>query len=235
MRRIEPFEQALLDYISGDKEAKFEIYYEEMGTVLVPVEAYLNDKYFPPMEQIALEECEGRILDAGAGTGRHSIWLQNRGLQVTAIDTCRTGVGVMKLRGLSDARCVDFFTIDGEIFDTIIMLNRGIGMCKKLEAFPGLLDQCRHLLSHSGRLIVDSVATPFPDSVKDDKGFSEPMMQINYKGIEGPRFQWLYLSYHTLERIAKNSGWNCEKIETSGIGFLCVLTIDKPYELTLNQ
>lgn len=227
MRGIEPFEQALLDYISGDEEAKFEIIYEGAGTVVIPVEAYFHDKHFSSIEQIALENCGGRVLDAGAGTGRHSIWLQNRGHRVTAIDIFRAGVGVMKLRGLSDARCVDFFTLNGEIFDTIIMLTRGLGMCKKLKFLPRLFDQCRHLLSSSGKLIVDSIATPFPNTVEDDKGFSEHTMQISYKGLRGPWFQWLYISYRTLELFAKNAGWQCEMIEAAqDRGYLCKLTME---------
>lgn len=224
MKNIEPFEQAILDYICGDESAAFDIHYEGYGSVNVPVEKYINNSNFPLVENTALQLCKGKVLDAGAGIGRHSIWLQQNGLSVTSIDTCKVAVGIMKLRGLTDVRMCNYFDLKDELFDTIIMLNRGIGMCNKLSHLPNLLEKSREILSESGKLLVDSTSMPIPQCKNHKFDYFEPFMRIDYDGIEGHRFQWLYIDSKSLKKIAEKYGWNFEILEEEKGQYLCMLT-----------
>ena len=40
----------------------------------------------PKLEKKALQLCKGKVLDVGCGAGSHSLYLQKKGFQVTAID-----------------------------------------------------------------------------------------------------------------------------------------------------
>lgn len=54
----------------------------------------------PKIERKALDLAKERILDVGAGAGCHSLVLQERGLDVTAIDISPLSVETMKERGV---------------------------------------------------------------------------------------------------------------------------------------
>lgn len=49
----------------------------------------------PPLEQKALDMASGLVLDIGAGAGCHALALQNRGLEVKAIDISPLSCEVM--------------------------------------------------------------------------------------------------------------------------------------------
>ena len=57
----------------------------------------------------------GKVLDVGAGVGSHALVLQQRGLDVTAMDISASAVTIMKQRGLKMAdrpkrrHMLDFF------------------------------------------------------------------------------------------------------------------------------
>ena len=89
----------------------------------------------------ALSLCRGRVLDLGAGAGRHALELQGRGHEVTAIDVSREAVEVMRERGVRDARCGDLDAVDGERFDTILLLMHGIGLVGTLTGWRTFSDR----------------------------------------------------------------------------------------------
>src|SRR5437588_1543215 len=57
-------------------------------------------KQWSPLERQAIKAAKGRILDIGCGAGRHSLYLQQKGFDVTGIDISPGAVKVCKLRGL---------------------------------------------------------------------------------------------------------------------------------------
>ena len=67
---------------------------------MTPVAAYYRPDHepLPRLEQEALAACRGRVLDAGAGGGRHSLELQRAGVEVHAVDCNREPVAVMRER-----------------------------------------------------------------------------------------------------------------------------------------
>ena len=56
-------------------------------------DGYGGDVYFSeyrdwlPIEKKAIKYAHGRVLDVGCGAGRHALYLQKKGLEVTGIDT----------------------------------------------------------------------------------------------------------------------------------------------------
>src|SRR5690349_16406171 len=51
------------------------------------------------LEQQAINKARGRVLDIGCGAGRHSLYLQSKGFDVTGIDNSPGAIKVCKLRG----------------------------------------------------------------------------------------------------------------------------------------
>ena len=76
-------------------------------------------KNMPEIEKKALDMAKGKTLDVGAGSGCHSLVLQEKGIDVTAIDISPLSVETMKDRGVKKIMEQDFFTLKGQ-FDTIL-------------------------------------------------------------------------------------------------------------------
>jgi 2-polyprenyl-3-methyl-5-hydroxy-6-metoxy-1,4-benzoquinol methylase len=86
-----------------------------------------------------LELCRGRVLDVGAGTGVHTLYLQDRGFDVCAIDVLPDAVEIMRRRGTRDARLADIRDFEADPFDTILMMMNGTGILATLEGLDSFL------------------------------------------------------------------------------------------------
>jgi SAM-dependent methyltransferase len=99
----------------------------------------------PEIERKALDMATGKTLDVGAGSGCHSLVLQEKGIDVTAIDISPLSVETMKERGIKKVMEQDFFTMQGK-YDTILMLMNGIGIVGTLERLPKFFRQLDNIL-----------------------------------------------------------------------------------------
>jgi hypothetical protein len=76
---LKSFGRALLDYHNGNIEAKMLIIRDDGEITELATELFFKDpESFSEINKIALSLCRGRVLDVGAGTGRHSVVLQAR-------------------------------------------------------------------------------------------------------------------------------------------------------------
>ena len=87
-------------------------------------------KDWPIDEKQGIKFAKGRVLDIGCGAGRHSLYLKNKCLDVTAIDSSPLAIKICKLRGLKAKvlPIVKIGTFKTNSFDTIIMLGNNFGL-----------------------------------------------------------------------------------------------------------
>ena len=202
----------------------------------IPVKDLFRDYAdMPELEQLALNEASGRILDVGAGSGCHSLALQEMGMSSVAIDISGLSVEVMNERGI-DARCVDFYDEDfKEKFDTILLLMNGTGIVGNLDNMPQFFSRLRSLLNPGGRVLIDSSDLKY--LYEDEDGVLEIDLaddyyglvdyQMAYKDIEGESFEWLYVDYGTLSYYAEEYGFKAELLaEGEHYDYLASLVID---------
>jgi len=213
--KLNSFEQAFTDYLNGDKKAEV-IVHNSKGDDEHMLVHYFFRSYdeMPELEQIALENCTGKVLDIGAGSGSHTLYLQEKGLDVTALDIRPGFCEVMKKRGVKKVVLSDIFNYKGEKFDTLMMMMNGIGFSKNFAGLTKFFEQTKILLKPGGQLLLDSSDLLYlyeedDGSFKIDLNneyYGEVEYQIEYKGILEEPFKWLFVDYGNLFHYAEQAG-----------------------------
>lgn len=214
----DPMGRAIADYHATGKAAKLRVFSPMFDEDEIPVATLFRSMDdMPALEKEALMAARGSILDVGAGAGCHTLALQAMNKQVTAIDISPLSVAIMRERGVLDVREQDFFALDGQ-FDTILMLMNGIGIVGTLARFPEFFMQVDRLLAPGGQLLCDSSDICY--IFEDEDGFidltgiegyyGELTYQMQYKGVKGEPFTWLFVDYETLSEQAQHHGFEAE-------------------------
>ncbi len=213
--------KALQDYYSGNKKAELIVHSDITGDDVIPVKHFFRGfSQLPHIEKVALDICQGRVLDVGAGAGAHARILQKKGFDVLPIDLSPGAVGVMKSLGLSNARQSDFFEMAPEKFDTILMLMNGIGICGTLDRLDIFLEKAKHMLKPGGQILMDSSDIIYMFEEEDgtiaidlNRGYyGEVIYRFSYGERTGAPFPWLFLDFDLLESYAAKHGFDCEKL-----------------------
>ncbi|MCF8368677.1 MAG: methyltransferase domain-containing protein [Bacteroidales bacterium] len=230
---IDPFEQAFFDFLEGDQKAKITVHNNKGDDEIMPV-SYFFRKYskMPELEKIALKKCEGKILDIGAGSGCHSLYLQAKGMEVTALDIKPGFVEVMKKRGIKKTVLSDIRKFKAERFDTLLMLMNGIGFTKNFQGLQDFFTHSKTLLNPGGQIVLDSSDLLYLYEEEDgsyainlaESYYGEVEYQVEYKGIKGQAFKWLFVDYSNLSFYAEEAGYRCELLfEDGNFNFLAIL------------
>jgi SAM-dependent methyltransferase len=213
------FGLAFRDYLDGKKYEEILVKIDLFGDEKLPV-SYFFRPYdeMPEWEKIVLDECHGRILDVGAGAGSHALYLQDKGLDIMAIDISSGGVECMKERGVKKAFEQDFFTLAHEKYDTILFLMNGAGMAQKLHQLQDMLEKAASLLADDGCIFIES--TDLLYMYEDEDGYAminlagdyygEVVYELEYRQWKGKPFPWLFVDYENLSYIAELAELDCE-------------------------
>ena len=216
----DPMGRAIADYHQDGKAARLRVFSPMFDEDEIPVKTLFRTlQEMPAIEQEALRQARGNILDVGGGAGCHALALQQLGKQVTSIDISPLAVATMQARGVRDARQQDFFTHDGQ-YDTILMLMNGIGIVGTLSRLPAFFMQVDQLLAPGGEVLCDSSDICYifedEDGIIDLTGidgyYGELTYQMQYKTVKGSSFPWLFIDPETLIEQARACGFQAEVI-----------------------
>ncbi|MFD1163886.1 MULTISPECIES: class I SAM-dependent methyltransferase [Hwangdonia] len=214
------FGNALLDYQNGN-------YSEDIMTstsisdddVLPLPYLFRGFKDMPKLEQKALKLAKGSVLDVGCGAGNHSLYLQEKGLKVKAIDVSKGAIDVAKQRGVLHAEVKNIIDETGT-FDTILLLMNGTGIFQELAQVSKYLTHLKRLLKPKGQILIDSSDIKY--MYEDEDGgfwqninanyYGELDYFLSYKGENEYPMKWLYLDYNTLLTACTSVGLQCELI-----------------------
>ena len=223
--------RAIAEYYKTRKAGKLRVFSPMFDEDEIPVETLFRSfEDMPGIERKALDMARGKVLDVGAGSGCHSIVLQKRGLDVTAIDISPLSVETMRQRGVKNVLEQDFFTLEGR-FDTILMLMNCIGIVGTLERMPQFFYLLDKILSPEGQVLCDSsdISYVFEDEEPLEEGgtsgidnytddsedmdyYGELSFRMRYKDTIGEPFPWIYVDADTLRRKAEENGYQVDMV-----------------------
>jgi SAM-dependent methyltransferase len=181
--------------------------------------------YFRPFaewsvtEQQATELVNGRVLDVGAGAGRHALYLQEQGHDVIAIDASPLSVEVCRKRGVKDARILSIFDVDETIgtVDTIVMLGNNFGLFGSYDGAKTMLKRFATITPDNGRIIAETLnpyGTENPVHLdyhqrNRERGrmAGQIGLRVRYMNYADDWFDYLFVSPDEMREIVEGTGW----------------------------
>ncbi len=220
---------ALKDYFDGKKTVQLTIIRDDDNRVVLPINGFFRGATEFEIDRIALEHCRGKVLDIGAGTGEHTLYLQNQGYDVTAMDISADACEIMQLRRVNRVLCENIWTWNTKVkFDTLLILGRSIGLVENLEGFEKFLNLAKRILSPNGQILLNSLDVRCTDdrinldyqkrNTKAGKYFGEIRMRFEYAGHTSEYTDHLHIDPETLGRFAKKNNWAVDFLYTDNDG-----------------
>lgn len=219
----DPMGAAIADYYANGKATKLRVFSSMFDEDEIPVkQLFRNFDQMPEAEREALRISTGKILDVGAGSGCHSLALQEMGKEVKAIDISPLSIETMQKRGVKNVALQNFFSqqFTGS-FDTILLLMNGSGIVGRIANLPIFFQTIKRLLAPGGCVLMDSSDLRYLfededgnlDIDPEDDYYGEVDFRMQYKNIKGDSFDWLYIDFQTLSLHAANNGFKAEMIK----------------------
>jgi SAM-dependent methyltransferase len=164
----------------------------------------------------ALRLARGRVLDVGCGAGRHCLYLQGIGVEVTGIDNSELAVRVCRERGvarvvaasLTDVLAMPLGRLGGR-FDTVLMMGNNFGLFGRSRLLR---------VTEPGARIIGSTFDPYGTRALHHVAYhranrrrgrlgGEVCIRIRYGGYRTPWFEYLFVSRPELVRLLAGTGW----------------------------
>lgn len=220
---MDVFGEALYQYWRGDRKTPLYMRRDDGFVDMTNLKFFFARQPYP-VEKGIVPRAHGRILDIGCGAGRHVLYFQRKGMDITGIDVSEKAVQLCLARGCSDVRTTDIFhqEIAPDSYDTVLLLGHGIGIGGTLNRAKKLLERIHKIARPGGALLVDSVDVTKTDlaahleyhkrTLDAGKYVGEVTIQLLYKNLTGNWFPWVHVQPGTLEEMALDTGWRVEKI-----------------------
>jgi SAM-dependent methyltransferase len=204
--------------------------------------AYLSEyKVWPPREKSAIRFATGRVLDIGCGAGRHSLFLQERGLDVTGIDISPLAIRVCRARGLRNAHVMSIDQVGPSLgkFDTILMLGNNFGLFSSKSKARLLLRRFLKMTNPKGRIIAESLDIYKPPVDPAHRRYhlmnrrrgrmpGQVKIRIRYRSFVTPWFDYLLASKKEMKQILKGTRWRVNRFFSSkkGPSYIAIIEQD---------
>ena len=233
------FGQALLAQLSVLDEG-ISIYHvierDDGYTEAADTSIYFSEPHeWPEPEQELLGLVKSPVLDVGCGAGRHSLYLQQKGFSVYALDNSPGAIATCLQRGVKQAILASAFNIPNNLpkFSSILLFGNNFGIGGSIEGCIRLL---RYLHRHADEecLLLGSYLDPSVTKNEFHKSYHQMnasnghpigrvVIRIRYQMYMTPFFQLLLPTPDEFRDIVVQSGWSLEKeIVKGGIHYFCL-------------
>jgi SAM-dependent methyltransferase len=201
------------------------------------------DRYFDPfrkwspLQRRAMRFVRGRVLDVGCGAGRVALYLQDRDIEVVAIDTSPGAVAVSRERGVRDVRLMALTAVNRRAIgpiDTVCLFGNNVGLLESDRCARLLFGQLADVTTSKGRILAES-RNPYDTNDEGDLAYQERnralgrlggqvRMRIRHGHFASEWFDWLFVSADELRELVTGTGWQITRVLTDATaGYVAVL------------
>lgn len=220
---FDPIGQAVLNYQQSNDNTPIQVSSQVVEDEDMPPDYFFREfNDMPLLERIALKKSNKKVLDVGAGAGCHSLWLQSKNIDVTALEISKLCCETMQQRGIKKVINNSIYEHSGVHYDTIILLMNGIGIAGTIEGLKTLLSHLKSLLNKGGKILLDSSDLIYLYEQEDGtflldvnslSYYGEVDYQLSYKNTKGIPFSWLFIDHTNLSDIAEEIGFSTKILE----------------------
>lgn len=208
------------------------------ASVMGPKFYFAPFRRWPAHHRQAMRLVRGRVLDGGAGAGRVSLHLQERGHDVVAIDNSPGAIEVCRRRGVGDARLLDFGDVGKSLgtFDTVVLFGNNFGLFGSPSRAKRLLRRLRGLTSEEAQILAESrdVSQRGPSDAPWHVAYRERniargrlpgqiRLRIRFRQIVGPWLDYPMVSPAELAEILRGTGWRLARTIDSDDTYIAVI------------
>ena len=187
---------------------------------------YFNEyEDWSPVERRAISLARGRTLDIGCGAGRHSLYLQSKGFDVTGIDNSPGAIEVCKARGLKNALVCPIQNVDRfpeNSFDTILMFGNNFGLFGSAEGARNILEKFFRITKKDAQIIAGTLNPYLTDDEahfkyhelnrRRDRMPGQIRMRVRYGETVGDWFDYLFVSPEEMREILDETDWQIKEL-----------------------
>jgi SAM-dependent methyltransferase len=199
------FGVALLDYLEGKEvpELALEVDGGEAGPAMHPEWFFQSFERWDWWDRETLPLVQdGPVLDLGAGAGRAALYLQKRGLQVTAVEASPGAAEVCRRRGVADVRLGDLnVPPTDQPWAAVLLLCGNLGLGGSWEGNRRLLARLAELVTPDAVLVGDSV-TPHDQA--------RVLLRIRYRDLVTPWWSQYNIAAAQMAALIDGTGWRME-------------------------
>lgn len=228
------FGEALLDLLAGSADSA--VIERNDGWVSSEGLDYLEAPDGPDLW--AVDRAVGRVLDVGAGAGRASLLLQDRGQEVLALDTSPGAVRTCQQRGVREVYrgSVRQALADGMAasFDSALLIGNNLSLLGSPQQAVPFLAALAELLRPGG-VIAGTCLDPSYGTIKrvhldyqeqnrrQGRLAGQLSFRVRYQRLASDWFDWLLMSPAELAEIAASAGWLLAEVHPAGARYAAVL------------
>jgi RimJ/RimL family protein N-acetyltransferase len=142
----------------------------------------------------------GPVLDLGAGAGRASLWLQDQGVEVTAVESSPGAAAVCRDRGVRDVRLADLLRDPptDRRWQVLLLLCGNLGLGGSWDGTRRLLTRLAEISAPDAVLVGDTV---------DPGGPPDIGLRLRWGGLATPWWQQRNLPVAEVAPIVDGTGW----------------------------
>jgi len=202
------FGAAIKSYFSGNKNSELIVHVESGPSYRILVETFFRSADALELDRVALRACKGAVLDVGAGTGEHALYLQRNGHVVTALDISAASCSIMKARGVESVIQSNIleYTFASK-YDTWLLLGRSIGAVGNIDGFRNFLIKAREALNSDGKIILNS------QNLSSTAGWQSRRLRFEFDGERGDVIEWFDIGERLLAAEVKQLGFSAETLD----------------------
>ena len=175
-------------------------------------------------EKEAIKYVKGRALDIGCGGGRVSLYLQEKGQEVTGIDISSLAIKVCKLKGVKDARIMaieDIGKFKPGSFGSVVMFGHNFGLFRSRSEAKRLLNVMRRITAENAVIVAESRDPYITDNPvhfeyhkrNRDRGRMPGQLRLRVRFMQYSTdwHDYLYVSKKEMKDLLKGTGWKVER------------------------
>lgn len=212
----DPFGHAILDYFEGKNQEK---------AASFGCRTWFSDynDWFE-REKNAITHAKGNVLDIGCAAGRHTLYLQEQGHEVVAVDNSPLAIDVCRRRGVRNPKVIPVTRLSFRlgIFDTILMLGNNFGLLGNRNRGQWLLRRFKRMTPPGGIILAGSgydlqaIKSAFGKQVKQNIRHGRLpgaiVFRKQYRRYISEPIKWLYASPDHMCRVLRGTGWMLDDV-----------------------